>query len=152
MQLNQPLLSSIKQSNTPASSLYNWNILIDVHREECRVLINWTSPSPKSNKKTLLPATLTPFYRYWWCCGKNFTLRYALFFPVERGKGRQYCGLQDQGKNTWFKQNYPFLADKEELDTPGVCTCCAQLAFEAYSQTSCFYFKREWEVYCSYGC
>lgn len=30
IQLNGPLLSSIKKSNTPASRVYNWNVLSEV--------------------------------------------------------------------------------------------------------------------------
>ena len=38
--LNQPLLSSIKQSNTPAARVYNWNILVEVKLTVFRAFSN----------------------------------------------------------------------------------------------------------------
>ena len=38
--VNGPLISSIKNSNTPAARVYNWNILNDVIRKICRVFRN----------------------------------------------------------------------------------------------------------------
>jgi len=38
--LNQPLLSSIKQSSTPAARVYNWNILAEVKLTSCRAFSN----------------------------------------------------------------------------------------------------------------
>lgn len=42
VQLNGPLLSSIKKSNTPASRVYNWNVLSEVILIfTCRHLQKW---------------------------------------------------------------------------------------------------------------
>ena len=38
--INEPLVGSVKQSNTPAAKTYNWNILAEVPPPECRVSQN----------------------------------------------------------------------------------------------------------------
>lgn len=49
--LNEPLIASVKNSNTPAARIYNWNVLADVPLHPTKGFAKLGVPIPKETQK-----------------------------------------------------------------------------------------------------